>query len=193
MAADVTKSVRISFNLNANFKQALTNINETFNTIKTSAATVNTSLAPMVDAINKIKPPADFDKFVSGLRSLASIKAENVTRIQTALDNVAKVKFPDFSAMNPKIEAHADAVNKLGDAYKKLGEGMKAVDMRRLSNAVASGNATINNQGQILSRNTTAFAQYAYAIGSASSGLSVLGSRLYGITRGFSAISRELS
>ena len=55
MTADVTKSVRISFNLNASFKQALTNINDAFNTIKTSAATVNTSLAPMADAINKIK------------------------------------------------------------------------------------------------------------------------------------------
>ncbi len=68
MAADVTKSVRISFNLNANFKQALTNINNAFKTIQTSAATVNTNLAPIAVAINKIKPPADFDKFVSGLR-----------------------------------------------------------------------------------------------------------------------------
>jgi len=191
--ADVAKSVRISFNLNANFKQALNNINTAFNTIQQSAATVNANLIPIAKSINSIKPPADFDKFVGSLKSLANIKANNITQIQTALNNVAKVRFPDFSAMNPKIIAHANAVNQLGDAYKKLGEGMRQVDMRRISNAIQNGNAVINNQGQIVSRNRTAFAQYAYAIGSASSGLSVLGSRLYGITRGFSAISRELS
>lgn len=191
--ADVNKSVLISFTLSANFKTALNNINTAFGEISKNANNINGSLKPLASSLQKLKIPVGFKEFSAALNSLSQIKSENLNKIQQSLTSISSVRFPDFAGVNTNINAHAASVLRLAESYDRLKSALHGVNLTGLSSQINSSNNAVNNQGQSLRRNTTNFAQYAYAIGSASSGLSILGSRLYGITRGFSAISKELS
>lgn len=149
-------------------------------------------LAHALELISTISEFKNIDDFVDSIIKLGGVKSSNFLKIKKGLDELSKIKLPDFSDTNNKITQHADAIKKLADAYATLRIRINRINLKESKNNLNDLSQSTRTQTRLTNRSRISFSQWGYAIGSASTGLSRLGTKLYGVTRGFSAVSKKL-
>jgi TP901 family phage tail tape measure protein len=85
-----------------------------------------------------------------------------------------------------------ESVNKSTKAVENLNNQLNNLNLKPFTTNTRAANKQVGALGKSSQKTEASFSQWGYALGSASTGLSKFGTQIYGVTRGFSAVSKEM-
>lgn len=191
--ADVNKSVNIAINVVSDIGNKINVIGTSFNTLTGKVNIATNSISKFRKELGKIKAPAGMDQIGKGIQSISKVNGKGVGVLADGLKKIDKVKFPDFSKVNTDLSAHNKALKEVIKSYKELVSQSKKVKLQGIVKNVKNGSKAMKDFSTETKKSGTSFSQWGFALGSASTGLSKFGTQIYGVTRGFSAVSKELT
>jgi len=191
--ADVNKSVNIAINVVSDVGKKINAIGISFNMMAGKVNFATDSIEKFRKQLGKIKAPAGIDKIAKGIQSISKVDSKGVDTLADGLKKIDKLKFPDFSKANSDLSAHNKALREVIKSYKELVSQSKKVKLQGIVKNVKQGSKAMKDFSTETKKSGTSFSQWGFALGSASTGLSKFGTQIYGVTRGFSAVSKELT
>ena len=191
--ADVNKSVNIAINIVSDIGNKINVIGTSFNTLTGKVNIATNSIEKFRKELGKIKAPAGMDKIGKGIQLISNVNGKGVGVLADGLKKIDKVKFPDFGKVNSDLSAHNKVLKEVIKSYKELVSQSKKVKLQGIVKNVKQGSKAMKDFSTETKKSGTSFSQWGFALGSASTGLSKFGTQIYGVTRGFSAVSKELT
>ena len=150
-------------------------------------------VAQSLEMISKIGNFPNLDKFSNAMTAIGRVTSKDFTKITKGIQNISDAKFRDFSKDSLNIEKFVNSIKKLTAAYARLNIQLSDSNLKNLQKELKDVEKETDDASKSAKRAKASFSQWAFAIGSASTGLSTLGTRLYGISRGFSAVSKDFT
>ena len=148
-------------------------------------------VAQVLELFKHITKLPNLEKFAISLKDISRLKPSDFREIVKGIKSISEVKFRDFSKDAQNIQNHVASIKSLTKAYARLNAQLSDERLKQLNKELNRAERRIDDTTSSTRRSRASFSQWAYAIGSASTGLSDLGTRLYGVTRGFSAVSKS--
>jgi TP901 family phage tail tape measure protein len=140
-----------------------------------------------LNELDKLKMNKDLPSILSGIAiALDQFKDTKIPGINNFVNGLKKLIDLDVGKISKKIEELNKAILKLDKSGQLASFNKFATNLGRVDKALKGVNVRVT-------RSHSSLAKFGYAIGSASSGLSVLASKLYGVSRGLSAINAGLA
>lgn len=194
MSGDVNKSVKVTINLVDGVSKKVGSIITSFDKLSKKAQSLAKSVKKINNSLGKIKSNEGIKSLSKDLKSI-SIGKKNTDSIKTLsenLKNLKDLKFPSFSKFNEDLSKHEKIVKSVSLSYKELEKILKKLKLKNIVTESNSASKSTRKLNDSVKKSKTSFSQLGFAIGSASTGLSKFGTRIYGVTRGFSAISKNM-
>ena len=192
MAGDVSKSVNVAINVINGVSKQVGSIVSSFGKITEGATKATKATDGLNKSMGRIKAPVGIKNLAKDLGSLGKVDSSGVTKLADGIKKLNGAKFPTFTKINSELATHAQRVNDLVKAYGDLQKASSKVNLKSFTQNAATANKQVKNLGTSSQKTGASFSQWGYALGSASTGLSKFGTQIYGVTRGFSAVSKEM-
>ena len=192
MAGDINKSVNVAINVINGVSKQVGAIVGSIGKIGDAANKAIKSVSGLDKQLGRLKSPAGIKTLGSDLGTLSKVDAKGVEKLADGIKKLSKSKLPSFSKINTELATHTKRVNDLVSAYNRLQKASSKVNLKAFTANAKSANKQVNTLGKSSKKTSTSFSQWGYALGSASTGLSKFGTQIYGVTRGFSAVSKEM-
>lgn len=194
MSGDVSKSVKVTIDLIDGVSKKVGSITTSFDNLSKKGKSLVKSIRKINESLGKVKSNEGIKNLSKDLRSI-SISKKNTDGIKTLSENLKglkSLKFPSFSKFNEDLSKHEKIVKSVSLSYKELEKILKKLKLKNIVTESNSASKSTKKLNDSVKKSKTSFSQLGFAIGSASTGLSKFGTRIYGVTRGFSAISKNM-